>query len=103
MKLTIAAIVVGMLFVGWLNADPMPSGEPVTMTDAQREAIHKMLETPILSPEEWQKSCDPMHGQKWASGESLDSHCSIQVVVDCPPDCGVYKTLKEDKLLRRVW
>lgn len=86
-------------------ADPVPN-PPVyfdinALSPEEQAAWHKILDTPILSPDEWQKAC----GTSGTIGptEVWTNHCTIQVVVDCPPDCGVYKILREDKLLRRIW
>ena len=78
------------------------SPEPQPMwTPEQREYWRTTFETPTRSPDEWQAAC----GKTWDFGpnDRGQTHCSIQVVVDCPPDCGVYKILVEDELLRRVW
>lgn len=99
-----ASLVLVMLVAGVFVTDQpamLPEAGPIT-PEAQAY-MRQLLATPVLTPDEWQRACDPMHGKKFAGVESLDSHCSIQVVVDCPPDCGVYKILREDKLLRRVW
>lgn len=33
---------------------------------------------------------------------SVLPHCTIQVAVECPPDCDLYKVLREDTSLRRI-
>lgn len=101
----IAGVVFVVLLVGWLMADPIPHpATPLdwsTLTPEQQAYYRKMFETPILTPDEWEARC----GTKYDFGpnERGQGHCSIQVVVDCPPDCGVYKILQEDRLLRRIW
>lgn len=94
-------ILAGIALVWWGNKDewevPHIYEGPIDM-----ESFRKTFETPIMSPDEWEAQCNPMKGKAWGN-ERLDSHCTIQVVVDCPPDCGVYKILREDKLLRRVY
>lgn len=83
-------IVVFVLFAGWLIHDPVPQMRTVAM----------MPQRVVLTADEWQAFC----GRHVELGdERIDNHCTINVVVDCPPDCGVFKILQDDSLLRRVW
>ena len=111
MKLTtilavqIVAVATAVLFLNWLTADPIP-GPPATfnlsaLSPQEQAAWHKAVDTPILSPNEWQASCGTTG--RIGPNEVWSNRCTIQVVVECPPDCGVYKILREDKLLRRIW
>ena len=85
--------------VGWLLvilAAMINCGQPPkSATVIDIEGMRRMLTMPDFTAAQWQEFCDP--------SQKGDYHCSIQVVVDCPPDCGVYRILRNDTLLRRIW
>jgi len=70
---------------------------PRLATHVDVKQMEQMLDRPHLSPEEWQDYC----ATPALDGQS--SHCSIAVQIDCPPDCGVYQLVYEDRLARRMW
>jgi hypothetical protein len=70
--------------------------EPVISTHVDIEQMHKMLEQPHWTAEEWSAFCE-----QTSEGEGAQ-HCGMQVIIDCPPDCGVYALLQHDKFLRRI-
>mgnify|MGYP001500421847 CR=1 FL=1 len=87
------AVLVSLVLAVASACETPPPGQP-EWTQAQRDHWRRM-QGPLLSPEQWQAHCDPLGG-----GQNV---CTIQVQVDCPPDCATYKILIEDRLLRRVW
>ena len=70
--------------------------QPVISTTVDIEQMNKMLEQPDWTAEQWSAFCE-----QTSAGEGAQ-HCGMQVIVDCPPDCGVYALLQHDKFLRRV-
>jgi hypothetical protein len=56
--------------------------------------MRRLLEPPHLTAEEWERNCVGRDGRVL---------CSIIVQIDCPPDCGIYRLVREDRLARRVW
>jgi hypothetical protein len=91
----VLALVLFGLVVGCLVTEPvlMP---PTLLHD---EVSVPFVET-VLSVEEWERFCGVRYD--FGPGERGQHHCSIQVIADCPPDCGTFKMLREDRLLRRV-
>ena len=84
----VAWLVIVVVMIGCEQPPPMA-------TEIDVVAMKRMLTMPEFTPEQWQEFCDP--------SKKGDYHCSIQVVVDCPPDCDVYRILRNDQLLRRIW
>ena len=84
------------VFVGLLLFAMMGCNQPPQMaTVVDLDVMRRMLAVPDLTAEQWQAECDPEN--------TREHHCTLQVVVECPPDCGVYRILRNDKLLRRMW
>ena len=72
-------------------------GPPRVSMDVDVDQMHRMLQQPAWTAEQWSAYCE-----QTSPGQGAQ-HCGMQVVVDCPPDCGVYALLQRDTLLRRVW
>jgi hypothetical protein len=73
------------------EAAPVISTYPVDI-----EQMNKMLEQPHWTADQWSAFCE-----QTSEGEGAQ-HCGMQVIIDCPPDCGVYALLQHDKFLRRI-
>ena len=69
---------------------------PVISTHVDIDQMHTMLEQPDWTADEWSAFCE-----QTSKGEGAQ-HCGMQVIVDCPPDCGVYALLQHDPFLRRI-
>ena len=69
---------------------------PVLSTHVDIEQMHTMLAQPDWTADQWSAFCE-----QTSKGEGAQ-HCGMQVIVDCPPDCGVYALLQHDPFLRRI-
>jgi hypothetical protein len=96
-----SAFIVLLVIAIWMLGPMMREPDPVSLTPDQLAQMNRMLAIPDRTPDEWQAACAIPYD--FGPSERGSGRCSMQVIVDCPPDCGVYKTLQEDKLLRRIW
>jgi hypothetical protein len=64
--------------------------------DIDVDQMHRMLQQPAWTPEQWSAFCE-----QTSPNEGVQ-HCGMAVIVDCPPDCGVYALLQHDPFLRRI-
>ena len=71
-------------------------GPPRVSMDVDVDQMHRMLQQPDWTAEQWSAFCE-----QTSPGEGAQ-HCGMAVIVDCPPDCGVYALLKHDPFLRRI-
>lgn len=69
---------------------------PGMATTVDVEQMRQMLDAPAWTDAQWQQWCKDS-----APGEA--GHCTIEVQIDCPPDCGIYRLVREDRLARRRW
>ena len=99
----IAGVLVVLVCLGWVLAPPIQEPAVVHSEVSLEQQVYwrKIFEPPILTPDEWKAQCGTPYD--FGPTERGHNHCTIQVVVDCPPDCSVYKILIEDRLLRRLW
>lgn len=88
LRAVICAVVVGTL----ASCDTPPQ----TSSAVDVQQMREMLALPTWTDDEWQEWCS-----RTTEGES--GHCSVVVQVDCPPDCGIYRLVREDRLARRLW
>lgn len=96
--LVVLAVCLSLFLIWFWHPEREP--DPTPLTSDQLAQMQRMLAIPDRTPEEWQATCAISYD--FGPQERGTGHCSIQVIVDCPPDCGVYKLLQEDKLLHRI-
>jgi hypothetical protein len=69
---------------------------PRVAIEVDVDQMHRMLQQPAWTAEQWSEFCE-----QTSPGEGAQ-HCGMAVIVDCPPDCGVYALLQHDPFLRRI-
>ena len=77
---------VGLLIVA-------PSCDRPTL-DVDIPVMRRMLAEPDWTPAEWERWCDPLGGGA--------SRCVLIVELSCPPDCGVYVSMRQNPLARTI-
>ena len=77
-----------LLYVGLASSTPDLKRPAVPVDIA---LMQQLLQPPDWNPAGWEAFC------------SQRRRCVMTAEVSCPPDCGVYKLLIEDRLLRRIW
>jgi hypothetical protein len=86
-----AVVAMGALLVLSGCVDPPPRAHAVVDLDS----MHRMLdEGSDWSPDQWEHWCDPIGGGT--------SRCLLTVEIACPPDCGVYVSMRQSPLARVV-
>jgi hypothetical protein len=78
--------------VGLLIVAPSCDNPPPVDVDIQ--VMRRMLADPDWTPDEWERWCDPMGGGA--------SRCVLVVELSCPPDCGVYVSMRQNPLARVI-
>tara|TARA_R110002110_G_scaffold140472_1_gene327764 strand:- start:480 stop:797 length:318 start_codon:yes stop_codon:yes gene_type:complete len=71
-----------------------PSCDDPTPLDVDIQVMQRMLAEPDWTPDEWERWCDPMGGGA--------SRCVLVVELSCPPDCGVYVSMRQNPLARVI-
>ena len=85
-----AVALVGALLALSGCVDDKPRDEAVIDLDS----FHRLLDEPDWSPAEWERWCDPVGGGT--------SRCLLTVEIACPPDCGVYVSMRQNPLARVI-
>lgn len=68
---------------------------PRMATTVDVEQMQQMLDAPAWTDAQWQQWCED-------TAPDRAGHCTIVVRIDCPPDCGIYRLVREDRLARRL-